>query len=95
MPVFLKNRLRMPLHDSPLGYVFLSIALNSFSVRPAASSELSHSCRRCVQVVFEWYVCVCVCLVRVCVCVCVHRACVCLISMSVRCVRMWSDYVSV
>ncbi len=74
MPVFLKNRLRMPLHDSPLGYVFLSIALNSFSVRPAASSELSHSCRRCVQVVFEWYVCVCV--FGACVCVC--APCVCL-----------------
>lgn len=92
MPVFVKNRLWMPLHDSPLGYVFLSIALNSFSVRPAASSELSHSCRRCVQVVFEWYG-TCVCVFDA--CVCVHRACVCLISMSVRCVRMWSDYVSV
>ena len=71
MPVFVKNRLWMPLHDSPLGYVFLSIALNSFSMRPAASSELSHSCRRCVQVVFEWYVCVfgaCVCVCAPCVC---------------------------
>ncbi len=80
MPVFVKNRLWMPLRDSPLGYVFLSIALNSFSVRPAASSELSHSCRRCVQVVFEWYVCVCVCVFGacVCVCVCVCAPCVCL-----------------
>ena len=73
MPVFVKNRLWMPLHDSPLGYVFLSIALNSFSVRPAASSELSHSCRRCVQVVFEWYVWVCVFGACVCVCVCTVR----------------------